>query len=478
MAPPWVGAAALLPALSLAAAALLAVAMYALSAVRRNLAVARSYPQPRGVPVLGHLLHVLRPREDLFKMVRAFRRDLGSRFSIVCLFTPSFHISDPEAAEVSRNISKGRAYGFLEPWLGRGLLTSTGARWRSRRKLLTPAFHFRVLDQFTHHLEEHARRLVDDLDAAARAASSAAVDVAPIVSRVTLRAICVTAMGKVSFRTDASGQAMDEGPYFEAIHRMGSATVTRMTRPWLWPSVCFKLSALYKDFVRDLGTLHGFTDRVIAERKAKLPDDACDTGADDEDVRPGRARKQPRPFLDSLLGAQGAGADLTDEDIREEVDTFMFEGHDTTSVAVCWALELLARHPDAQARLAAELSALDALDWESVSRLPYLDRVLKECLRLRPSVPFISRYLEADAVLPDGQPTACRRRALHPHALTVFTGKRFATMELKLLLAAVVRRFHIGAAAEDVRVAAEDMFLADLVLRPRAGVRLRLTARA
>lgn len=71
-------------------------------------------------------------------------------------------------------------------------------------------------------------------------------------------------------------------------------------------------------------------------------------------------------------------------------------------MALSWALELMGKQADAQERLAEELLAVGR-DWESVAKLPYLDKVFKECLRLRPSVPFISRYIENDVVLSDGQ---------------------------------------------------------------------------
>lgn len=71
--------------------------------------------------------------------------------------------------------------------------------------------------------------------------------------------------------------------------------------------------------------------------------------------------KKQLTFLDLLLEASDDGNDLTDDAIQEEVDTFMFEGHDTTSVAMNWALYLLARHPHIQVRCCILMGAVEEI---------------------------------------------------------------------------------------------------------------------
>ena len=63
-------------------------------------------------------------------------------------------------------------------------------------------------------------------------------------------------------------------------------------------------------------------------------------------------------FLDLLLKAKQEDKSLTFEDIQEEVDTFMFEGHDTTAVAMSWACQLIGSHPEVQKKIHEELDAV------------------------------------------------------------------------------------------------------------------------
>ncbi|EFN68649.1 Cytochrome P450 4C1 [Camponotus floridanus] len=79
-------------------------------------------------------------------------------------------------------------------------------------------------------------------------------------------------------------------------------------------------------------------------------------------------------MLDLLIAASRKNL-LTDLDIREEVDTFMFEGHDTTAIAICFALSLLAEHKDIQDRVRTEVDAVmrengEKLTMKSLHDLP------------------------------------------------------------------------------------------------------------
>ncbi len=114
-------------------------------------------------------------------------------------------------------------------------------------------------------------------------------------------------------------------------------------------------------------------------------------GALDDVIAEEIARRRAAPdlaerddVLSMLLGArhEDDGSPMSDAELRDELITLLVAGHETTATALSWALERLARHPSAWARLRDGDEA-------------YLEATIKETLRLRPVVPIVLRRLKA-----------------------------------------------------------------------------------
>lgn len=106
--------------------------------------------------------------------------------------------------------------------------------------------------------------------------------------------------------------------------------------------------------------------------------------------------KKRLAMLDTLLMAE-ENKSIDEAGIQEEVDTFVFEGFDTTMTAITFILFAIANHENVQQRLYDEIASLDGE--QNFNNLTYLDAVIKESLRLYPPVPFIGRYLGENTVI-------------------------------------------------------------------------------
>jgi cytochrome P450 len=106
-------------------------------------------------------------------------------------------------------------------------------------------------------------------------------------------------------------------------------------------------------------------------------------------------------ILSLLLDARDEhGERMTDAELRDEMFTLLMAGHETTATSLAWVFYQVLRHPDVHRRLRDELRAVlgdGPLEPEHVSRLEYLDAVLKETQRLAPVVAFTGRMLGAPA---------------------------------------------------------------------------------
>ncbi|KAJ0175320.1 hypothetical protein K1T71_009461 [Dendrolimus kikuchii] len=454
-------------------------------------------PGPPRLPIIGTTLKFVNASpDDLFKGLREYAQTYKDRYLIKIFKRRILHLTNAKDIEIilshSKNIMKNRPYRFMESWLGTGLLLSTGAKWHARRKILTPTFHFNILKNFVLVMEEKSRRMVETL----KETDGQEVNLIPIVSDYTLHTICETAMGT---QLD-SNKTTAKVEYKRAILEIGHLLFTRLTKVWLHNEYIFKKFPLGKQYAACLHKVHSFADSVINERKIerdraqKFPE----ISSEDKEI----GTKKRMAMLDLLLDAEDKGA-ITLEGIREEVNTFMFEGHDTTAMAITFSLMLLADHQEVQDRIYEEMQQIfgdtdRSPSMADLTEMKYLEAVIKETLRLYPSVPFISRQITEDVVLddllvPKGAEVAVhiydlhRREELfpepevfrperffsneirHPYAFVPFSagprnciGQKFAMLEMKCLLSEIIRNFTLKPRNKGAR----PTFLADMLLRP------------
>lgn len=293
-------------------------------------------PGPPSLPFVGNSIEINLEYDEVFTRITGLTKIFGKKQGIARAWIgtkPYVLITKPTAVEPilssPRHIDKSTDYSFLRPWLGTGLLTSWGKKWHSRRKILTPAFHFKILDDFIDIFHEQSIILGDKLE---KEVVQEKFNIFPYVTLCTLDIICETAMGR-----QIHAQSNSESEYVKAVYEMGAIILKRQVKMWIHPDIFFRFSKYYHNHQKCIKILHEVSYKVIRERKAELQKQKSteslrnhmegETSLNDDWKQSSADGKKKRlAFLDLLIVASQGGKVLSDEDIREEVDTFMFEG--------------------------------------------------------------------------------------------------------------------------------------------------------
>ncbi|XP_055846865.1 cytochrome P450 4d8-like isoform X2 [Episyrphus balteatus] len=389
----------------------LTIAQYFLNKHKNQLVANLNGPYPFVLVGSVHKLFCLSP-QNFFKQIIHFRKIWGKVYRIWIFNRLIIAIGDPKVAEVllssQTHIKKHHLYNLLRPWLGTGLLMSDGRKWFARRKIITPTFHFQILERFVEVFDQQSDVLVKQLEKHCQTGKE--FDVHPYIGLAALDIITETAMGtKINAQSDPTNE------YTRAVNDITQIMSLRflnvpIANDTIFSIVCPKIKRRQIECIK---TMHSFTIKVIEEHRKALKDELQNQENGNHISNEGVESKERMALLDVLLQSTCEGKPLTNEDIREEVDTFMFEGHDTTTSAISFALSQIARHSNVQEKLYEEICEIldkeedNCISYRVLQELKYTEGVIKETLRLYPPVPVIARELLQDmsydgGVLPAG----------------------------------------------------------------------------
>ncbi|KAG8696968.1 hypothetical protein FRC09_008168 [Ceratobasidium sp. 395] len=145
--------------------------------------------------------------------------------------------------------------------------------------------------------------------------------------------------------------------------------------------------------------MHRIGTKLISEKKASL-DHELKTGST------AQGRDLLTLLIKSNMSNENEGQRMTDDEVLAQISTFLFAGHETTSTSTAWALYALTQHPGVQRKLRQELLESGLGDEPSIAdldKLPYLDNVVREVLRLYPAVPATVREAAHEVHIPTSQ---------------------------------------------------------------------------
>jgi cytochrome P450 len=315
----------------------------------------RRAPGPRGHWLLGSLPEIQR---DMPQVLLDVAREYGgvSRLRVgpasMYLIGDGDLIVEMVARRAGELRKSSRTRWGLGGHLGNGLVTLEGAEHRRHRRLVQPVMHTRSIAAQASTMVDLTVGRVDSW------ADGSTVDMLREMQDLTLRIVCAAL-----FHVDTPAETER---FVTAVHDFAASlnVVLRRAFPipaWL-PTSGNRLQARTVRAVDDLA-------HDLIQRRRRSP------GSD---------------LLSLLVLATDAdgGSALSDVEIRDELMTMFFAGHETSAAALSWALYLLASHPSVADEVRAEVAALGVarVGLAELPRLPLLGQVVAETLRLYPPV--------------------------------------------------------------------------------------------
>nr|AZJ25116.1 CYP341W1 [Cydia pomonella] len=351
------------------------------------------------MPLVGHAYILMGNDEDRMKGLQKFGRDAIRQGGTIGYWLGqdlNIAVADPEVADlILKNCltKHEKIMNCIRIFTGNGSLAAPVHVWRPRRKILSPIFSPRNLNAFVEIFAKQSATMVELLRPMVAAGD---FSIWKYVATYTFDAVTETNLG-----VKMNSQKNMDHPYLDAFDKCVSFIGARILSPWLHPNVIYRMVPSYRQCKDCVSYIDKFVGKTISEKRkavnglrGKIENDAMEP-------------KKTRTLVELLMEAPENERKLDDLELLEESKVIISAGTDTSAIGACNTLLMLARHPKVQEAVYKELHEVFGdsdrrATVEDLSRLKYLEMVIKESLRMYPPVPAVVREPIDDIKLPNG----------------------------------------------------------------------------
>ncbi|KAJ3617676.1 hypothetical protein MTP99_006773 [Tenebrio molitor] len=281
-------------------------------------------------------------------------------------------------------LSKGSLYDFIKPAFGNGILTAPVSRWKTHRKIINQTFNQTILNSYFDIFVGRSNELIDNLK---KNYANCETNIFPRYCESTFKMICDTCMGV------DSADLNHQNEYMSWIAEGASFIGNRCYNPILHPSLVWRLLGYHKRLEQLCAMGFAYVRKILQRKKKFNKDEIADSSNN-------------KNFLSHLIKVTEEDGKWTDEEMMEETQTMIAAGSDTTALTMSFTTIMLGLHQDVQEKVYQEICDIfgnsdrdPTLD--DLNQMEYLERVIKETMRLFPVGPILFRHVQEDIKIRD-----------------------------------------------------------------------------
>ncbi|XP_038217439.1 cytochrome P450 4C1-like [Zerene cesonia] len=363
----------------------------------RLLEIAAKIPGPPVVPLFGNSLMFMCRSEDILSVMKQIITDHGEIIRIWLGPDLNIVVTNPDDIKTlltsPKTSVKGPQYKYMADVLGGGILSGSGVTWRRHRKIASPNYGKKAVEGYTKIITQEVDILLLNLNSIPKGKQ---INIYKEIVKCTTYTVCQTLLG---FNREETSKISHLQEIIDLSPRIYDITFKRMTKWYLQIDPVFWLTDLHRFQKNFIKLMFDFGNDIINWRNMKLmafKNNNIERPYSEDD----NVNNDELSIVDRLILSN----ELNNEELVHEIFTVFTSSQEASAKICSYLLLMMAFHPESQETLYKEIHEVigdkdKEITEEDFKKMPYLDMVYKEVLRLFPIGAIIQRTIQEDITI-------------------------------------------------------------------------------